>query len=153
MRKKKSAKVLSPNQYVARNFGGQDLAEPGCLMTDEYVERCWWAHDTAGWIRSAMDSLEQAADAAEGSDEKRRALEDAKEHLLVFGEIIRSGGDDLADSLHLIADALEGKLRGAKNDERYLEAYFQAQADSKNSPPLFSEVWDACASGSVKCKE
>jgi hypothetical protein len=150
MKKKErtASKTQRPNQYMARNLGGQDLAEPGCLMTDEYVERCWWAHDTAGWVRSAMDSLERAADAAEGSNEKRRALEDAKERLLVFGCCINENDEnDLADSLHMVANALEGKLRGAKNDERYLEAYFKAVSErSKGSPPLFSEVWDALTS-------
>jgi hypothetical protein len=157
MRKKKSAKVLSPNQYVARNLGGQDLVEPGCLTTDEYVVRCWWAHDTADQLRKAMRSYKRAI----GDVEKfhkwwfnlvtdSRAIARATDDLLSFAMFLDNAiedGSSLADSLRLVADALEGKLRGAKNDERYLEAYFQAQARSENSPPpLFSEVWDALTS-------
>jgi len=150
-KKKRAAAKRQPNQYVACNFGGQNLAEPGCLMTNEFVERGWWAHDTAEELQLAMRSYKRAIDPATDSNGRRKALENAKDHFLCFGLLINES--DLADSLRLVADALEGKLRGAKNDERILKAYFEAVQTgkrsaerSKNSPPLFSEVYDALTS-------
>jgi hypothetical protein len=147
-KKRTAAKMQPPNQHVACNFGGQDLAEPGCLMTNEYVERGWWAHDTANQLRLAMRSYKRAIEPTTDSNGRRRALEDAKDYFLEFGLLINES--DLADSLRLVADALQGKLRGAKDDERILEAYFKAVQTGKrhaerrkNSPPLFSEVYDA----------
>ncbi|HWX16465.1 MAG TPA: hypothetical protein VNY07_07750 [Chthoniobacterales bacterium] len=142
---------MKKKKFPMRNFGGQDLAEPGCLTTNEYVERCWWAHETADQLREAMRSYKRASGDI-GKPNKwwfnlftnSRAIARATDDLFCFAGLLDDGiedGSDLAGSLRLVVDALEGKRRGGKDDERLLGAYFKAS--ETHCPPFLSEVYAA----------
>jgi hypothetical protein len=73
-----------------------------------------------------------------------RAVACATDNLLCFAMLLSNSiedGSDLASSLRLVADALDGKLRGGKDDERILKAYFKAS--ETHCPPFLSEVYNA----------
>ena len=142
---------MKKKKFPMLNLGGQDLAEPGCLMTNEYVENCWWAHETADQLREAMRSYKRAIGDIEKSNKwwlnlvtNSRAIARATDDLLCFAMLLDNSiedGSDLVNSLRLVVDSLEGKRRGGKDDERILKAYFKAS--ETHCPPLLSEVYDA----------
>jgi hypothetical protein len=111
-KKRSAAKAQRPNERAAREREG----------------RRWQAREAARYIRDGMEALIRAA-ASEDSDESHKAMEVAKRCWLIAGLAITLGTTQLngvAEKLRMVADALEGKLHGAKFDDAIREAVNKA---------------------------
>jgi hypothetical protein len=106
------------------------------------------AHSIARDFQHGDKWFLKAGKAAENSDEQLRAFEIARNHWFSTCTMICSLG--AAKWLRLVADALEGKLHGAKDDEAIEEAVKKAVCDGERRHerdliffPFASELYDA----------
>lgn len=128
-----------------------NLAENG---SRERVLRHEFAHRTAKLIRQAMELQEDAVKLArvKVSPEYEAARIQAVRAWGIFGQHfwLFSDGDNPGRFLRLVADALDGKLHGARYDDAIIKAYKKASRTGKrqaertlNILPFFSEVRNA----------
>ncbi len=130
MKKKKAAKMLSPNERALR----------------ERVRLRDHARSVAFEIRQTWGWLDRAIEAAEGSDAECFCLERVKDSWFMAGNLMNFGSPAM---MRTVADALDGKSLLSKRDEELLATYAEAMRTGKRRAgrsmslaPFPSEVYD-----------